>query len=333
MRPGRPALASLLGAVLVAACALPAWAEPTSPEKKAAAQALFDEARKLTQKGKFDEACPKFSESEQLEPTMGTKFYLADCLEHIGRIASAWTYYVEVSDAARALGLKERASFAMSRVAALEPRLSRLTVVISPQARGAQRLSVKRDGFALGEAQWGTAVPVDPGEHVISASAPGRVPWETRVELKEPGQRITVEVPALAELPAPPPLLPPPEKTPPPPPPPPPSPSGQRIAGFTVGALGLAGIGVGSFFGVRALGLQDESNANGRCDAQNTCDAAGLKLRRDAITAATLSTVGFIAGGVALVGGSALLISASSSGPSVAQVAVGPGTLVVSGRW
>jgi hypothetical protein len=321
LRPRRPALASVLGAVLVAASALPAFADApiaTTAEKKAAAQALFDEARKLTSGGQFAEACPKFSESERLEPTMGTKFYLADCLEHIGRLASAWTYYVEVTDAARAAGLQDRERFARSRADALRPKLARLAVVISAQAPRERGIEVKRDGLTLGEAMWGTAVPVDPGVHVISASAPGKVPWETRVELKDPGQLITVEVPPLVAAPA----LPPPAGF-----------SGQRIAGVMVGAVGLVGIGVGAVFGVRAIDKRDESNANGHCDARSFCDDAGLALRGEAIASATIATVGFIASGVALAGCGLLLLTAPSSGPTAARVSVGPGTLIVTGRW
>lgn len=336
MIPRRPALAPVLGAVLVAASALPAFADApaaATAEQKAAAQALFDDARKLTRGGQFTEACPKFSESERLDPTMGTKFYLADCLEHIGRLASAWTYYVEVTDAARAAGLKDRARFARSRADALEPKLARLAVVISAQAPRASGIEVKRDGLTLGEAMWGTSIPVDPGVHVISASAPGKVPWETRVELKDPGQVITVKVPPLVAAPELPPPPPPREKPASPPPGPPPGSSGQRIAGVVVGAAGLVGIGVGAVFGVRALDKRNDSNANGHCDAHSFCDDVGLGLRREAITAATISTVGFIAGGVALAGGGILLLTAPSSGSAAPRVSMGPGTLIVTGRW
>jgi hypothetical protein len=51
------------------------------------AQALFDEARQLTAAGRYVEACPKFAESQRIDPSMGTRFYLADCLEHIGKLA------------------------------------------------------------------------------------------------------------------------------------------------------------------------------------------------------------------------------------------------------
>jgi hypothetical protein len=88
--------------------------------------------------------------------------------------------------------------------------------------------------------------------------------------------------------------------------------SGQRVAGLGVGAAGVIGIGIGAFFGLRAMSKQDESNKNGHCDAADTCDPEGLALRSEAITAATVSTIGFIAGGVALAGGVTLFLTAPS---------------------
>jgi hypothetical protein len=40
-----------------------------------------------------------------------------------------------------------------------------------------------KDGEQLGRALWGTAVPVDPGSHVIEAMAPGKKPFRVVVEI------------------------------------------------------------------------------------------------------------------------------------------------------
>lgn len=334
----RGAPSAVLGAALLLLSATPSRAEPTPAEKKAAAQTLFDDARKLTADGKFAEACPKFVESVALDATMGTKFYLADCFEHIGKIASAWAYYVEVTDAARAVGMKDREAYAREHAEALLPKLSRLTIQVSAEARGAAGLSVTRDGLVINQAIWGTAVPVDPGDHVVSASAEGKAPWTERVEVKDPGQTVTIEVPALRDQPK--------DKSSPPPPPPPPPPikvvppprsgSTQRIAGVVVGVLGLGGIALGAGFGVRAIGKNSDSNEGGHCDAQSFCDSTGLTLRKESITAATISTVGFVAGGALLAGGVALLLTAPRAAPKKAPSAglvVGPAGLSMIGRW
>ena len=315
---------------------------PSDGEKKAAAQALFDEAKQLTAAGKYDEACPKFLESKRLDPTMGSKFYLADCFEHVGKLASAWIYYLEAADAARAGGLKDRQKFADERAEALKPRLARLAIKVPDAVRAVAGLSILRDGTAVGEAQWGSAIPIDLGAHVVAATAPQRTSVEVKVEATREGEVVEVIVPALAPVAAPPP--PPPlvsarkVEPPPPPPPPPPSGAGRRTAGFVIGGVGVVGVGIGVGLGVLALGKKSQSNSNSHCDTADTCDTIGLGLRSDALTAATGLTVGFVLGGLALVGGVVLVATAPGREgghpqPAAPQVALGPGSASLAWRW
>jgi thioredoxin-like negative regulator of GroEL len=67
----------------------------------AGAQALFNDGKKLMTSGKYADACPKLEESQRLAPAIGTKFNLADCYEHTGRLASAWAAFLSVAAAAR----------------------------------------------------------------------------------------------------------------------------------------------------------------------------------------------------------------------------------------
>lgn len=324
-------------------------AQPMATENKAAAQALFDDAQLLVKEGKYTEACPKFSESDRLDPAAGAKFYLADCLEHTGKLASAWTYYVAVADAARAAGQPEKEKYARDRAEAVKPKLSRLVIVVPESSRAMAGLELERDGVSVGQAQWGAAIPVDAGEHLVSARAAGKKPWEARVQVLEQGQTVTVEVPALEAAPPPKPRV----VGPPPVPDGSGRPSGstgsaQRIAGIVVGSAGVIGLGVGVAFGVTAISKQNESDADGHCDAANTCDDAGLALRGDAISAATVSTVGIIAGGAALVGGVVLVLTAPSApgpaagvgsrsapqrGVQATRVVVTPAGIALLGRW
>src|SRR5258706_12663688 len=100
-------------------------ARAQNASSQAAAQALFDEARGLMNEGKFGDACPKFAESQRLDPGAGTLLNLANCYAKNGRTASAW---VTFKDAAAAADVKRRADWsqrARERATALEPLLSR----------------------------------------------------------------------------------------------------------------------------------------------------------------------------------------------------------------
>jgi len=59
-------------------------------------------------------------------------------------------------------------------------------------------------------------------------------------------------------------------------------------------------------------------------------DAAGSQAWKDAKTAGTISTAGFIAGGVLLATGAVLWFTA---GPSRTQVGIGPGSVRLSGSF
>src|SRR3954452_21806015 len=71
---------------------------------EAGARALFAEGRKLVDAGNYPAGSIKFQDSFRLDPGVGTNFTLADCLERIGRTASAWARFLDVSAATRAAG-------------------------------------------------------------------------------------------------------------------------------------------------------------------------------------------------------------------------------------
>ena len=172
------------------AAAHPAQAQSTSEK---AAQKAFDDGMKLLDQNKPAEACPKLEESQRLDPAMGTQFRLAECWEKLGRTASAWTLFRQVVSEAQAAGREDRATVSSARATALEPRLTRLSIVVAPSAR-VPGLIVRRDGATVEEALWGHGVPVDPGEHLISASAPGKKSWETQQQARSGTVEVAIPV-------------------------------------------------------------------------------------------------------------------------------------------
>lgn len=330
---------AIAAVVAIAAAAGPrvARADATA-EQRAAAQVLFDEGRKLMAAKRFSEACPKFEESQRIDPGIGTLLNLAECQAQTGKTASAWANFLEAAYRAKAAGQAKREHTARAKAAALEPRLSKLTI------NAPAGVQVRRDGVLVAASMLGTSLPVDPGQHVITASAPGKKGWETRIVLKDNGDRVTVGVPALeaaapppppvvadkppppVEVKAPPPLLP---KAPEPPPPPPPDRGApaRRIGGIALLLAGAGGLGAGTAFAVMAKGTYNDSLA--LCDKRspNKCTQPGVDLRDEARTRGDVATVAFIAGGAVAAGGLGLLLSALPS----KQPAAGAGVSVTAG--
>lgn len=181
--------------VLTLACLL-AHAPARAQSSSAHARVLFGEARKLMDKGRFEEACPKLEESLRLDHGMGTQFNLAHCWEKLGRTASAWGLFLDVASAANAAGQSKRETAARERASALEPQLARLLIEVKEPP---SELTVVRDGDVVGRAAWGTAMPVDPGTHKIEASAPGKRMWTEEIKVEAPGETVTIAIPRLED--------------------------------------------------------------------------------------------------------------------------------------
>jgi hypothetical protein len=164
------------------------------------AEALYREGRALMDAKRYDEACAKFGESQRLDPATGTLLNLAACNEARGKTATAWLQYNDALLAARRDQREDRVTFARERIAALEPKLSRLTVVVEAGAE-VEGLEVRLDGARLGAASRGVPAPVDPGKHRLEARAPGKKAWSLEIELGAEADQKTVRVPVLDDAP------------------------------------------------------------------------------------------------------------------------------------
>jgi hypothetical protein len=325
-------LVRLLSCCVVAIAIAPndAHAAPEPNEtSNTAAESLFQEARKLTEAKKYGEACPKFLASYKLAPSNGTLLNLADCYEKNGQIASAWARFHEALVNAQKLNRADREKTARDRADKLEPRLIKLTIVAKD--RDAE---VKLDGNPLDSAVLGTPVPVDPGKHTVDASAKGKKPWSTSVDVSEKNKAPSLDIPALEDEPAPPPpggdenkgrtVEPPGEDE--------GGGSNMKTIGIAVGAIGIAGIGVGSFFGIRASEKWKEAKTH--CNSSYECDQTGVDLTEQARSSGNIATLGFVAGGAMLIAGVVLFFTAPSGKPANrVKVGVGPGSLLVGGSF
>jgi hypothetical protein len=115
--------------------------------------------------------------------------------------------------------------------------------------------------------------------------------------------------------------------------------SGKRTAAYAAGAVGVVGIGVGAFFGLRAISKRGE--AEDQC-SQGRCSAQAYTLNDDAKGAANVSNVTFGLGVVAIGVGTFLLLtspSKSSADGRASRIALTPDArpghagFAIGGRW
>lgn len=289
---------------------------PAAVAQNAGAEALFREGRTLIKQGKLEAGCDKLAASENIESSVGTLLNLGDCLEKLGKHASAWAAFRKAEALAKRDGKdKKRQQEAKRRALALEPALAKITVQVGPKAKS-EGLVIKRDGELVDPDLWGTGIVVDPGSHTVVAEAPRMKRWQTEVSVGKGGKRWVV-VPTLEPIPEPPkPAAPPPVAVTPPPARAPtvvvdqPAPAPRTITvertwsttrGIAV-ALGVAGagaVGTGVYFGNRANDLQSESDAI--CPTDICDDPEGLRLNDRARDNALRANVLFVAGGAAVV--------------------------------
>ena len=326
----------VLGGLGGLGAATPALAQ----DAQAQGRALFNEGTALFARADYEAACPKLEASLKAYPGIGTRGKLAECYEKLGRYASAWAAYREVAQLAMRSGDPTREQVASARAKALEPKLSYVTISLSPSI-DSPGLVIKRGGVELERAKLGSAEPVDSGAIAVEISAPGRKTFSTQLTAVQ-GQSVKFDVPPLLPSGG--------DSAPPPPPPQPPKetfteppsfhgdpPAWQKPTGLVLLGVGVVGLGVGTVFGLSAKSKYSSAfDAGGGCDrATKQCDAPGQASIDDARSKATLSTVLFAAGGALTVAGAIILITAPSSRARALTVAptghAGGGGLSLSG--
>jgi hypothetical protein len=271
---------------------------------QAEAQALFEAGRKLMDQGKYAEACLKLEASQKLDPGAGTLLNLASCYEKNGQLASAWVTYTDAASASQYSGHPDWAEKARTKAAALAPHLDKITISIKTIPTG---LEVKRDGKPIAIGALNTPLPVDPGTHTIEATAPGKIAWSTKANVKGDGTTLEIQIPELAdaagagtastETPA-------------------PGRGGtQRLLGIALAGAGLVAVGFGVGFGLDAgskKGVADDPRFCLRTGAGQPirCNQQGADQISSAQTSAAISTILFVAGAALLTGGGVLFFAA-----------------------
>jgi hypothetical protein len=306
---------------LPALCLVVGFAGQARADNAAAANALFDEGKRLMQAGRYAEACAKFADSQRLDPGAGTILNLAACYEKNGQTASAWSAYRAAAAAARDKGQSAREKAAREGAARLEPALSKVIVTVTPQP-DADALNVALDGTVIPPGLRGIPTPVDAGNHRVEASGTGKKPWSTAVVVGN-AATTAVLVPVLETAPAraaaeaakpatsAPPAVAEPRQG-----------KSQRTVALIVGGVGLVGVGVGSAFGLMAKASDDK--ADRFCSSSDHCTDEGKSYINSAHSKATVATVAFSIGGAGLLGSAILWLTAPRAQERGSSIAVVP---------
>jgi hypothetical protein len=307
-------------------------AEPTA-NNRTIAQSLFEQGRRLMQSGDYTGACTKFEESQKLDPGGGTLLNLGLCHEKQGKLGSAWADFKEALSSARRDGREDRAAVAQEHIAALEPRVPKLTIAVSEPVSG-ERVLV--DGSPVGQGAWGSPMALDPGSHEIAVRAPGKKEWKASVSL-QPSEEKALTVPVLEAGPS----EDAPVNTPQPTAEKPAGSShdpaaegdGRRTIGWIVGGVGVAALATGTYFGIETLSKRKASDAE--CPAgDSSCSAEGVRLNDQAYTYAWVANIAIGLGIVGVGVGTYLLVtgsSASTDRPAGARSRIGVDAAVVPG--
>ncbi|MEY4508459.1 MAG: hypothetical protein RLZZ450_581 [Pseudomonadota bacterium] len=184
--------ASVLAWLWGAPHASTAIAQDVAPETLLQSNALFAQGKRELEAGATVAACVSFSESYRLVPRGGTLLNLGLCHEQAGHLSEAWRTLRLALSTAAAEGRSDRIPLASEHIAAVESKLSWVSLSL-PHDVDPSLVAVRLDGAPIAHGEWG-AVPLEVGEHVLTAEALGFESWSQKVVISAPQLRLHVGV-------------------------------------------------------------------------------------------------------------------------------------------
>jgi hypothetical protein len=317
----RPGLANLLAALgLVAGLLCNSIALGATDEERAAARAMAEKGAAAFQKKDYETSIDLFSRAEALIHSPVHLLFLARSHRALGQLVKAREAYIKITrerlEPSAPKVFFDAQEDASSELEAIEPKLASLTI----QLEGAEpsQVDLRVDGEAVPAVLVGVPMPVDPGDHEVTAEAAGVDGQSQSVALKEGQQN---EVRFVFDLPKPPPRQPKPGMA---------TGSAQpgldqspsralAYVGWTNVGLGVVGLGIGGYMWSEGSTLQDDADRAAAACGKNCPDEQQVPIfdkdQKAADTKTTAAVVGAISGGVLLTG-VVLLIVDSASSPS-----------------
>jgi hypothetical protein len=319
--------------LLVSASSLSyAQGSPPSPDIERSKE-LFAEGRRFVDAGNCQDGVRKLEESLRYAESIGVRLTIAECAK--GPL-EAWRQ-LKMAELLASKNGDDRVAFARARADALEPQLAMIRIDPAGSERDLPGFEVRIDHTRVDPFLWrGGKIAVEPGRHVVEGLVLGKRRWRGDVEAIA-GTETPVSMAADSETSSPAPSAEP--ST-------PRDENKQLLVGLVVGGVGAVSIVVGAVAGVVTLSKKS--------DLAKSCEVGGgsygpncgggtipsdqrTQLSSDystTKTAATVSTVGLVAGALLLAGGAVLVLTAPRARTTVAVNAVaGFGGVTVGRAW
>lgn len=286
----------------------------SSPQDIAQARELGGQAQAAFLAGNLAESERLWLAAEKLYPAAPTlTLGLARAQAKLGKVVLAQESYNKIiREQSQATSLtpafKDALEAAKNEIGAVQKQIANVVIRVES---GSVTPTVTLDGQPVSAAGLGLERPVDPGAHAVHAEAPGYRPADTRFEVAAAGKAeaklvlekapesvvaaTTTTTTTTGESGL----------------------STRRKAAIVAFGVGGAGLVFGAITGV--LALSKHSDLADQCP--NDVCPANLQDQNDSYkTMGTLSTVGFVVGGVGAVAGAALRFWPSSKEKSTAKV-------------
>ena len=196
----RLALHPLVLACLVAA-AVPSVAYADASEDQAIARSLAGDGLDALKKNDFKTAEDRFRRAEQLLPDTPPTITanLARALKGQKRYVAAQEAYNRVIRRGKRAGDSAAFEKAIDDASTEKDEISKLIGTLTITVKGADKPTVSLDGQSVNAATLGVRRPIDPGQHEVKISAPGKVEVTRIVKVAEAGIA-TVDVELVSDL-------------------------------------------------------------------------------------------------------------------------------------
>jgi hypothetical protein len=298
----------LAAALFVSVLSTPALADPT-PQDISQARDLGQQAQAAHEAGNYAESERLWTAASRLYPAAPTlTLGLARAQVKQGKYVLARENYNKIireqsNNPTASQAFKDALAAAQAEIESATSKIAHVTITIAGDG-GATNAQVTIDNEAVNAAGLGVPRPIDPGKHTVKATAEGYLPAETKFQVPDGGNaeaKLTLEKdpwahPAAGGQPT---------TTGPSTTAPPPTTVTKRdhtlaIVAFGVGAAGLV---FGGVTGLVAMGKHSDLEkecTDAKCPSTAQSDVDSFH------TMATLSTIGFIVGGVGAAAGAVL---------------------------